>query len=336
MISGSFLARCILLKCILCLFVEIVVEGGWTKAEEKQWIEYRVDPRYDVPWLDLQQGQDIPQLGMGTYASNGSQLVESVEFAIHLGYRMFETSSNYENGADLVKGISQTGIHFRHAFITSSIHPNQMDYETTAENLQNMLRQLGRKYINLCLLDGFGSIGDEGKSNSDMDVYQSASRRQQMWKALEDSKDLGVCLSIGVINYELAHLKELMAYARHIPAANEIEFHPYFIRNDLLAFCRTHHIVVIAYGSISPKGLLFELYMNNYILIYVYIYGIVVIPKSNDRQHIADNAHIFDFTMHYNDISKISQLNQNKRFFFDYSKFPALDPNSISTNREDL
>ncbi|ETO23883.1 aldo-keto reductase [Reticulomyxa filosa] len=248
------------LHVILIAWATLGNGEDWTKAQEKRWSEYKVNPFYDIPWLNLQKGQSIPQLGMGTYLSNGAQLMESVKFALRLGYRMFDTASGYENSEALAQGISQVGINYRDVFLITKIHPSRMGYESTLEDLRSTLKQLERKNINMCLVHWPGNIyeKDEKKlEDSFRNAEQGAYLRYQTWRALEHAKELGLCLGIGVSNYELTHLNELLHYARYSPAVNELEVHPYFIRDDLLSFCRRNHIVVIAYGSIAPKGFFF-------------------------------------------------------------------------------
>ncbi len=216
-------------------------------ATQRKWSKYIIDPHYDVPTLDLQKGTEIPALGYGTYQVSGKPLIDALIFALRLGYRHIDTAIYYENHHDVAKAVSKSGVPRDQIFITSKIPINMLGYESAKEAIQQMRRELETKTIDLCLIHFPGDY-------SVKDPHESGWKRKGTWQALEESKDEGICTNIGVSNFEVGHLKEVLKYSRIKPMVNQIEFHPYFVREELLDFCKDKHIAVSAYASLSPRG----------------------------------------------------------------------------------
>lgn len=240
-------------------------DDDWDREQHK-WFDYQFDSIHDVPQLNLQNGQEIPQLGFGTYLASGEELIEALKFGLRLGYRHIDTAIYYNNHKEIAQAIGSLGLSRSSLFLTSKIPPANFGYNETLAALTQIQNELDTRSIDLCLIhkptttlnDSISTINSEtGEIEIDENmVYLQSQLRKETWQALEFAKNNGICTSIGVSNYEIKHLKELKMYSKIDPSVNQIELHPYFIRKKLLKYCQSNHIVVEAYASIAPRGML--------------------------------------------------------------------------------
>ena len=262
--------------------------------------------------ITLNNGVKMPWFGLGVFkVEEGEELVNAVKTAINYGYRSIDTASIYGNeagvGEGIREGIREAGIDREDLFITSKVWNADLGYESTLSAYEESLQKLGLDYLDLYLIHW----PVEGK-------YKEA------WRALETLYKEGKVKAIGVSNFHIHHLEELLKDASVIPMINQVEYHPQLTQKELKAFCSKHQIQLEAWSPLMQGELLdnpvLEEIAKNYgktvaqvILKWDLQNGVVTIPKSTKPHRIMENASIFDFALTEDDMRRINDLNQNKR-----------------------
>nr|WP_186321385.1 aldo/keto reductase [Bacillus sp. FJAT-22090] len=260
----------------------------------------------------LQNGVKMPWLGLGVFqVEEGQELVDAVKTAIKHGYRSIDTAAIYGNesgvGQGIREAIEETGITREELFITSKVWNSDLGYEQTIAAYEESLSKLGLDYLDMYLIHW----PVEGK-------YKDA------WRALETLYKEGRVKAIGVSNFHISHLEELMKDAEIKPMINQVETHPRLTQKELLAFCKQHHIQMEAWSPLMQGQLLdnadLQQIANKHgksvaqiILRWDLQNGIITIPKSTKAHRIAENANVFDFELSIEEMEQIDNLNQHHR-----------------------
>uniref|UniRef100_A0A0K0D3Y8 Aldo_ket_red domain-containing protein n=1 Tax=Angiostrongylus cantonensis TaxID=6313 RepID=A0A0K0D3Y8_ANGCA len=194
----------------------------------------------------LNDGNRIPMIGMGTSRIVGQGNVgTAVQAALESGYRLFDTAELYNNeaelGAALESSLPKLGLKREDVFITTKVQTKDGDAANwTEKSVLGSLEKLRTTYLDLVLVhfprDRYTGVDHAYEINRE--------GRKEVWKKLEELKERGVIKSIGVSNYEVYHLVELLSFAKHPPVVNQIEFHPYFTRQTLVKYCVMNGIFV--------------------------------------------------------------------------------------------
>ncbi len=184
--------------------------------------------------LALNDGQFIPQLGLGVWQTRAGAMCEAaVLAALEAGYRHIDTAALYGNEESVGAAIRESGIPREQIFVTTKLWNS--DHENPGRALDTSLRKLKFDYVDLYL------------------IHYPVRQRRQSWRALEALRAKGKARSIGVSNFTIRHLTELLAETKTVPAVNQVEFHPYLYQRDLLDFCARRAIVLEAYSPLT-KG----------------------------------------------------------------------------------
>lgn len=260
----------------------------------------------------LNNGVNMPWFGLGVFkVEEGPELVHAIKTAIRHGYRSIDTASIYGNeagvGEGIREGMKEAGISRKDLFITSKVWNADLGYESTIRAYEESLEKLGLEYLDLYLIHW----PVEGK-------YKEA------WGALETIYNEGKVKAIGVSNFQIHHLEELMKDANVIPVINQVEYHPRLTQVELKAFCQKHHIQLEAWSPLMQGELLdhpvlqemaetYDKTVAQVILKWDLQNGVVTIPKSTKAHRIIENASLFDFVLSEEDMKRINELNQNKR-----------------------
>ncbi|MFD6209430.1 aldo/keto reductase [Peribacillus sp. NPDC060253] len=259
--------------------------------------------------ITLHNGVQMPQLGFGVFkVKNGNETVESVKKAIEVGYRAIDTAAIYENEEGVGQAISECGVPRDELFITSKVWNTEQGYESTLQAFDASLKRLGLEYLDLYLIHWPGK-----------DKYL------ETWKALEKLYKDGKVKSIGVSNFHVHHLENLLANCEVKPVVNQIELHPLLTQVEIREYCAKHEIKVEAWSPLGRGNLLEEPTINHIakkhgkssaqVLIRWHLqHDIVVIPKSITPSRIEENAEVFDFSLSLNEMNQIDALNKNERF----------------------
>lgn len=260
----------------------------------------------------LQGGIQMPWFGLGVFkVEEGAELVQAVKSAIKHGYRSIDTAAIYDNekgvGQGIHEAILENNISREDLFITSKVWNADLGYESTLAAYETSLNKLGLEYLDLYLIHW----PVEGK-------YQDA------WRALETLYKEGRVKAIGVSNFQIHHIEDLMKTATIKPMVNQVELHPQLTQTELRDFCKTQGIQIEAWSPLMQGQLLDHPVLQEIaakhnksiaqvILRWDLQHGIVTIPKSTKEHRIIENAAIFDFELSSEDVARIDALNQNHR-----------------------
>ncbi|MDW2878610.1 aldo/keto reductase [Cytobacillus sp. T106] len=260
----------------------------------------------------LNNGVEMPWMGLGVFkVEEGPELVNAVKSAIKLGYRSIDTAAIYGNeegvGQGIREGIAEAGISREDLFITSKVWNSDLGFESAIQAYETSLQKLGLEYLDLYLIHW----PVEGK-------YKDA------WRALEALYKEEKVRAIGVSNFQVHHLEELLKDAEVKPVINQVEYHPRLTQQELKAFCRENGIQLEAWSPLMQGQLLDNEIIAaiaekhgksaaQVILRWDLQNGVITIPKSTKEHRIAANASIFDFELSSDEMKQISSLNQNLR-----------------------
>lgn len=256
----------------------------------------------------LHNGVKMPWVGLGVWRVNeGEEVVQSVKWAIEAGYRSIDTAAVYKNEEGVGKAIKETGVPREELFITTKVWNDDQGYESTLSAFEESLKKLDLDYVDLYLIH-----------------WPVKGKYKETWRALEKLYKDGRVKAIGVSNFHIHHLKDLMEDAEIVPMVNQVETHPRLSQKELLQFCKENNIQMEAWSPLMQGELLGDPTLveiaNKYnktpaqvILRWDLQNGVVVIPKSVKEHRIKENADLFDFELSREDMKKIDGLNLNKR-----------------------
>ncbi|BAU28415.1 diketogulonate reductase-like aldo/keto reductase [Aneurinibacillus soli] len=265
--------------------------------------------------VTLQNGVKMPQLGLGVWrAKDGEEVERAVQSAIENGYRSIDTAAVYKNEEGVGRALARSGVPREDLFITTKVWNSDQGYDSTLAAFEESRTKLGLDYIDLYLIH-----------------WPVAGKYKETWRALETLYRDGKVRAIGVSNFQVHHLKDLIADSTIIPMVNQVEFHPLLTQEDMRAYCREHSIQLEAWSPLMQGNLdhpvLTELAAAygkspaQIILRWDLQHGIVTIPKSVTPSRIAENANVFDFELKADDMAKLDALNENRRFGPDPDNF---------------
>ncbi|NYE08429.1 diketogulonate reductase-like aldo/keto reductase [Bacillus niacini] len=266
----------------------------------------------------LHNGVKMPWLGLGVFkVEDGAEVVNSVKTALEVGYRSIDTAAIYGNEEGVGKAIAESTVPREELFITTKVWNSNHGYEAALAAFDVSLEKLGLDYLDLYLIHW--PLPSQGKF-------------VETWKALEKLYKDGRVRAIGVSNFKVHHLEEIIASCEIIPMVNQVEYHPRFNQRELHDFCKRHGIQLEAWSPLMQGGLLEEPALvemakkynkstAQIIIRWDLQTGVVTIPKSVKPHRIAENADVFDFELSQEDMDKINALNQDQRMFADPDDF---------------
>lgn len=258
--------------------------------------------------MRLNNGVEIPIFGLGVYRSpSGTETVDTVRYALQAGYRHVDTARIYGNEADVAAGVRDSGISRAAVFITSKLWESDQGYDSCLAAYRESLRRMGLDYLDLYLIH-----------------WPLPHKRRYSWMAMETLLAEGVVRSIGVSNYMVHHLEELLGYAKVLPGVNQIELSPYIYeeRRAVVEFCRAHGIAVEAYSPLTkgqklndPKLVAiarrYDRTTAQLLIRWCLQKEFIVLPKSNRPERILENAAVFDFAISDEDMALLDSFNEN-------------------------
>lgn len=271
--------------------------------------------------VTLNNGLEMPLIGYGVFrVPEGDNLAEAVKTAIAKGYRSIDTAQVYRNEESVGRGIRAAideGLVTREElFVTSKVWNDGLSYEETLAAYDNSLKKLGLDYLDLYLVHW------PGIDTNHVDVY----------KALEKVYQDGRVRSIGVSNFHVHHLENLLKETSVVPVINQIEFHPHLTQEEVRAFCKEKGIQVEAWsplmnGSLLEESLIQQLASKygktpaQIVLRYDVQHGVVTIPKTMTPARMTENLTVFDFALTEEEMAQLDALNDGLRCGPDPEKF---------------
>jgi 2,5-diketo-D-gluconate reductase A len=263
-----------------------------------------------VPSVTLNNGVQMPLLGLGTMTLNSDVGIRCVADAIALGYRLIDTAMIYNSEPQVGAGIKQSGIKREEIFITSKLWKSDMGYEQAKKGFQTSIDKLGTDYLDLYL------------------IHRPAGDVKGSWKAMEELYHQGRIKAIGVSNFNPAQLEDLIANSDVKPAVHQIETHAFFQEGKSWEYLKQHGVQMEAWApfaegrhglftnaALAAIGQKHNKTVAQVCLRWHYQRGIIAIPRSSQRAHIAENINIFDFNLDDSDVASISTLDLNTTQF---------------------
>ncbi|MBT3301081.1 MAG: aldo/keto reductase [Bacteroidetes bacterium] len=267
--------------------------------------------------LSLNNGIEIPQLGLGVFQANdGAEVFDAVSYALKIGYRLIDTAAIYKNEIGVGKAIIESNIPRDDIFLTTKLwNSRQGDYKQVAKGFNDSLERLGLEYVDLYLIH-----------------WPVKGKYADSWKAMEELYLEGKIKAIGVSNFQVHHLEDIFEKCQIIPTVNQIELHPLMQQNELHEFCKKHNILLEAWRPIMKGeadkvkelveiGNKYDKSATQVILRWNLQIEIITIPKSVNPDRIKHNADLYDFELDEEDMDFIATLNQDKRFGPDPDNF---------------
>ncbi|MCG8384457.1 MAG: aldo/keto reductase [Cytophagales bacterium] len=262
----------------------------------------------------LNTGLKMPSIGLGVlFAKNDGEVQRAVVSALKSGYRKIDTASAYQNERGVGSAIQESGIPREEIFLATKVWNTEQGYDKTLLAFEHSLKQLKTDYVDLYLIH-----------------WPVKSKYKDTYRAMEQLYSSGRVKAIGVCNFNIEQLEDLMEHSNIVPAINQVEMHPHLSQNELLKFANTHKIQLEAWRPIMmgevmdiPKLVeIGEAHKKSPVQItlrWLIQRGVAVIPKSVTPQRIVHNFEIFDFELTNEEMAVIEGLNKNRHLGEDLS-----------------
>jgi diketogulonate reductase-like aldo/keto reductase len=266
--------------------------------------------------VKLNNGVQMPWVGLGVFLSREGRETESaVRWALELGYRHIDTAAAYNNERDVGKALKSSGLARDQVFVTTKVWNADQGFESTLKAFDSSRRRLELDTLDLYLVH-----------------WPVKGKYQDTWRALEKLYSQGKVRAIGVSNFLVHHLQDLLAKAAVVPAVNQVEFHPFLLQRELLEFGRAKGIRQEAWSPLTRAKLLTHPLITELaskhgrsnpqvLLRWDLQHEVVTIPKSVHRERIEENSRIFDFELPPQDMARLDALDNGTRIGPDPDNF---------------
>lgn len=253
----------------------------------------------------LNNGVQMPWLGFGV--QNTTETANAVRWALEAGYRSIDAAAIYKNEEEVGRGIKTSGVAREDIFLTTKVWNDDLRSGSVQAAFEQSLKRLDTDYVDLYLVH-----------------WPVKDRYKGAWDVLQDLYANGRVKAIGVSNFMVQHLEDLLPGADVIPAVNQIEYHPHLQQPELLDYCRQKKIQVEAWSPLM-RGKIFSIreiteLAEKYgksaaqiVLRWDIQNGVVTIPKSSRQERIIDNADIFSFELAEQDMAILNSLDIGSR-----------------------
>ncbi len=249
----------------------------------------------------LADGNTIPMLGLGVWqVENEQECVDAVRWALEAGYRHIDTAQAYGNEESVGMGIRESGVPREEIFVTTKFFPRRRD---PVVELEGSLGRLGLEFVDLYI------------------VHWPAGGPTWAWPGMERTRELDYARSIGVSNFAVGEIDDLLQQAEQPPVVNQVLFNPFAYRKRLFEACAANDIVLEAYSPLGTGRHLDDPAVAQIadahgrtpaqvLLRWGIQHGVPQIPKSTHQPRIVENAQVFDFELSEEDMQSLDELDQ--------------------------
>jgi 2,5-diketo-D-gluconate reductase A len=272
-----------------------------------------------VPTIELNNGVTIPQLGFGVFQVPPEDTEDVVTEALNVGYRHIDTARAYRNEKGVAAAVAKSGLEREDVFITTKLWNNSHGTEATFKAFEGSMERLGLDVLDLYL------------------IHWPAPQQGlfiESWKAFEQLSADGRIRSIGVSNFRVEDIQQLLDLGLTVPVVNQIELHPYLTQDELRAFHDEHEIVTEAWSPLAQGGVLDDPVITDLaaakdatpaqvVLAWHLALGNIVIPKSVTPARIAENFAATEVKLGADEVDAITALNRDERTGPDPTEFPG-------------
>jgi 2,5-diketo-D-gluconate reductase A len=263
-----------------------------------------------VPTIDLNDGHTIPQLGFGVFQIDPEETAAAVRTALEIGYRHIDTAEMYGNEKQVGEAVRDSGLDRDDVFVTSKLNNGFHRPDDARRAFDGTLSALGFDHVDLFLIHWPLPTLYDGDFVS-------------TWKTLEEFRRDGRARSIGVSNFQVAHLERLAAEGHVAPAVNQVELHPYFRNEEVDAYGREHGIATEAWAPIAQGNVIDDPTVAGVaeaagrspaqvVLRWHIQRGNIVFPKSVTPARMKENFELFDFELGDDEMAKLDALGQGE------------------------
>ncbi len=264
----------------------------------------------------LNNGIEMPYLGLGVYLiKDNNEIQKAIHSAFDCGYRRIDTAALYENEKGVGEAIKSYGLNRKDIFITTKVWNSDQGYDTTLKAFDASMKKLGLDYLDLYLVH-----------------WPVEGKYKETWRAFEKLYKEKQIRAIGVSNFMIHHLTELLKDCEVKPALNQLEYHPFLQSPELKAYLSDQNIAMEAWSPVMQGRVMDipelqeigEKYGKNpvqVVLRWDLQTNVLTIPKSSKPNRIRSNADIFDFALDEDDMLRIRNLNKNERIGPDPDNF---------------
>lgn len=259
--------------------------------------------------IKLNTGAHMPVIGFGTWQIDPWKTANVVTEALKMSYRLIDTAKIYGNESGVGEAVQTSGIDRKEIFVTTKLWNSDQGFDSAKRAFAGSLSRLGLKYVDLYLIH-----------------WPGGGARLDSWRALSDIYKSGEAKAVGVSNYTVTHLEELLEHSDLVPAVNQIELHPFIYQQQkpVLDFCKQHDIVVEAYSPLARGGSQLrhpaitdiagrnEVTNAQVMLRWAMQHDTVPIPKSTDSERMRENLGALDFNLSEEDMFELDNLSGDR------------------------
>lgn len=278
-----------------------------------------------MDFITLDNGVKMPMLGLGTWFIDDDKAENAVKTAVQLGYRHIDTAQAYGNEAGVGAGVRNCGVPREELFVVSKVAAEHKTYEAAAKSIDETLEKMGLDYLNLMIIHSPQPWSEWRGSKRYFD------ENKMVWKALEDAYEAGKLKAIGVSNFLIDDLENLLSDCKIKPMVNQILTHIGNTPTELIKYCQKQNIVVEAYSpiahgeavknrTIAEIAAKYGVSVSQLCIKYVMELGLAALPKTSNPAHMKENTEV-DFTISQEDMKTLCELDFKN--YGEYSFFPV-------------